>query len=64
MLRRIKKNNIFLEGLLIICTIDHTQIHPIKARPFLISTHVITFFQMVALETLVRATILEGTIDS
>ena len=54
-LRRINKNNLFLGVLLIICTIDHTQIQPIKSRSFLTSTNVITYFKMVVLEKLVRA---------
>ena len=59
-LRRLRDSNIFLGGLLIICTMDHTQIQPINARPFLTSTHIIPCFKMVALETSVRAS---GDID-
>ena len=54
-LRRIKKNNIFSGGLLIMFTTDYTQIQPIKVRPLLISTHAITCFKMVTLKTSVRA---------
>jgi len=53
--RRIRKNNIFLEGVVIISTMDHTQLQPVKGRPFLLSTHVITCFKMVKLEACVRA---------
>ena len=53
--RRIRKNNIFFGGVVIISTMDHTQLQPVKGRPFLLSTHVITCFKMVKLEACVRA---------
>ena len=34
---RIWKNNIFLGGLLFICTLDHKQLPPINGKPFLVS---------------------------
>ena len=42
-------------GLLVISTMDHTQLQPIEGRPFLLSSHVITCFEMVQLQTSVRA---------
>ena len=54
-LRRIRDSNVYLGGVLILGTIDHTQIHPIEGRPFLTSSHIITCFRMVALEHSVRA---------
>ena len=54
-LRRIRSNNIFLGGLLIICTLDHTQIQPVQGRPFLTSTHIIPCFKMVSFENSIRA---------
>jgi predicted GIY-YIG superfamily endonuclease len=54
-LRRIRDTNVYLGGLLIIGTIDHTQIQPIEGRPFLTSTHVVSCFRMVALKSSVRA---------
>jgi predicted GIY-YIG superfamily endonuclease len=54
-LRKIRNTNIFFGGVLIMFTIDHTQIQPFDARPFLTSIHVIPCFRMVALETSVRA---------
>ena len=42
-------------GLLIIATMDHTQLQPVQGRPFLLSSHVITCFKMVMLKTSVRA---------
>lgn len=54
-LRKLRDNNIFLGGVLIIFTMDHTQILPFESRPFLTSTHVIPCFRMVALETSIRA---------
>ena len=53
--RRVRETNIFFGGVLIIFTIDHTQIQPFDARSFLTSIHVIPCFRMVALETSVRA---------
>ena len=46
---------IFLWGLLIIATMDHTQLQPVQGRPFMLSSHVITCFKMVMLQTSVRA---------
>ena len=42
-------------GLLIISTIEHTQIKPIEGRPFLTSSHIISCFRMVELKHSVRA---------
>ena len=54
-LRKVRETNIFFGGVLIIFTMDHTQIQPFDASPFLTSIHVIPCFRMVALETSVRA---------
>ena len=54
-LRRVRKNNIFLGGLFIISTIGHTQIQPIEGRPFLTSFHIIPCFRTVKLKHSVRA---------
>jgi hypothetical protein len=54
-MRRLRSNNIFLGGLLIICTLDHTQIQPVKGRPFLTSTHIIPCFKMVSFVNSIRA---------
>ena len=54
-LRRIRDTNIFLGGVVIFGTIDHTQLQPVKGRPFLTSSHVITCFKMVMLTTSVRS---------
>ena len=53
--RRIRGNNIFMGGVVIISTMDHSQLPPVTGRPFLLSTHVITCFKMVKLESSVRA---------
>ena len=53
--RRIRETNILLGGVVIIGTIDHTQLQPVNGRPFLTSSHVITCFKMVMLQTSVRA---------
>jgi hypothetical protein len=54
-LRRIRQNNIFLGGVLILSTLDHTQIRCIDGHPFLTSMNIITCFKMVELKTSVRA---------
>ena len=48
-------NNIFICGLLIIFTFDHTQLQPVNGRPLLTSTYIITCFKMIALKASVRA---------
>ena len=50
-----RNTNVFMGGVVVISTMDHTQLQPVKGRPFLLSTHVITCFKMVKLETCVRA---------
>lgn len=52
---RIRDTNIFFGGVVIIGTIDHTQLQPVNGRPFLTSSHVITCFKMTMLKTSVRA---------
>ena len=54
-LRRVRSNNIFLGGLLFICTLDHKQLPPIDGRPFLVSPMVISCFKFVCLSESVRA---------
>lgn len=54
-LRKVRDSNIILGGVLLIGTIDHTQIQPINGSPFLTATHVVTCFRMVALNHSVRA---------
>ena len=53
--RKIRNTNLFFGGILIMFTMDHTQIQPFDARPFLTSVHCLSCFRMVALETSVRA---------
>ena len=53
-LRRVRNTDIFMGGVIIISTMDHTQLQPINGRPFLLSTHVITCFKMVELQSSVR----------
>ena len=54
-LRRIRGNNIFLGGLLFICTLDHKQLQPIEGRPFLVSPMVLSCFKFISLTESVRA---------
>ena len=53
--RRIRGNDLPFGGILIICTLDHQQLAPIKGLPFLVSSHVITCFKFAKLEHSVRA---------
>ena len=55
-LRRIRGNSQYMGGLLILCTMDHTQIQSFgKRRPFLTSSHIIPCYRMVNLSHSVRA---------
>ena len=54
-LPRVRDSNEFMGGVIIISTMDHTQLQPVAGRPFLLSSYVITCFKMVKLETSVRA---------
>ena len=54
-LRKTRDSNIFMGGILIISTMDHTQLQPVEGRPFLLSSHVITCFKMIKLQSSVRA---------
>ena len=54
-LRRVRDSNEFMGGVIIISTMDHTQLQPVSGRQFLLSSYVITCFKMVKLETSVRA---------
>jgi hypothetical protein len=54
-LRKLRKSQTPFGGVLIIGTMDHTQIPPINALPFLMSTLVLTCFSMVQLNESVRA---------
>jgi hypothetical protein len=55
LLRKIRNSNIFFGGLLIIASLDHRQLPPVKGRPFLMSPHVLTCFKFSILEHSVRA---------
>ena len=44
LLRQIRNSYIFFGGLLIIATLDHHQLPPVKGRKFLMSPHCITCF--------------------
>ena len=48
-LRRIRNDAIIFGGVLIICTIDHNQLPLVLEKLFLISSHILSFFQMVRL---------------
>ena len=54
-LRKLRNNDIFLGGLLIISTIDHKQLSPVRGKPFLTSPHVMTCFKAFKLHHSVRA---------
>lgn len=51
---KVRCNSNFFEGILILGTLDHTQIQPWKGRPFLSSPLIIPIFRMVKLTQSVR----------
>ena len=53
-LRRVRNSQIVFGGVLIIGTMDHTQLQPVSGRPLLLSSLIITCFVMVKLVTSVR----------
>ena len=53
--RKTRKSKLPFGGVLVIGTMDHTQLQPINALPFLMSTLVLTSFTMVKLDHSVRA---------
>ena len=55
LLRRIRENNIFFGGLLVLASLDHRQLPPVRGRPFLMSPHILTCFQFAVLKHSVRA---------
>lgn len=54
-LRRSRNINLLNGGILEIATMDHSQLQPIKGRPFLTSPNVIPCYTMVSLKNSVRA---------
>ena len=55
MFRKLRKSVTPFGGVLITGTMDHTQLQPINALPFLLSSHILTCFTMVQLKVSVRA---------
>ena len=53
--KQIRGSNLYLGGIKVLGTLDHTQIQPINGRPFLTSIHLLTSFKMIELGTSVRA---------
>ena len=53
-LRRLISNNIFMGGLLFMCTLDHKQLPPIDGKPFLTSSMVLSCFEFICLKESVR----------
>ena len=54
-MRRLRDSNLYLGGILLIGTLDHTQIQSLHSRPFLTSSNLIPCFKMIALRNSVRA---------
>ena len=46
----IQNNSTYMGGLILIITLDHTEIQPLEGRHFLTLSHIITWFKMVALD--------------
>ena len=53
-MRAIKNNHIPFGGVLLLLTMDHTQLAPVQAKPILVSSHILSCFKMVRLEYSVR----------
>ena len=53
-IRRIRESDIIFGGVLIIGTMDHTQLESVNGKPFLLSSIIITCFEMTILEHPVR----------
>ena len=53
-LRQIRDSNIFVRGILVAVTLYHTQLQPVKGRLFLLSSHAISYFQMIKLSNSIR----------
>eukprot|EP00957_Ditylum_brightwellii_P060933 4625840-Ditylum_brightwellii.AAC.1 len=51
----VRESNAFMGGVLLICTMDYTQIQPIHGHPVLILIHIVPCFKMVVLKTSVCA---------
>ena len=54
-LRKLRKSQMPFGGVLLLGTMDHAQLQPINASPFLCSTLILTTFTMVELKVSVRA---------
>lgn len=54
-LRKIRNNDIFFGGLLIISTLDQKQLPPVRGKPFLTSPHILSCFKSYILKNSVRA---------
>jgi hypothetical protein len=54
-MRRIRKSDQYMGGVLVLATIDPIQLRPIKGRPFLLSPFVLTCYRFSVLKHSVRA---------
>ena len=52
---QVRESDTFMGGIIVISIMDHSQLQPASGRPFLISSHLITCYMIMKLETLVRA---------
>lgn len=53
--KKVRKNNIFFGGVLLIGTLDHKQLAPIQGKTFLLSSHTLSCFEVSCVEKSVRA---------
>ena len=54
-LGRLRVNSISFSGVLIICTLNHTHLAPVKGKPFLLSSQVLSSFKMIRLQHSIRS---------
>ena len=52
---RVRGNRVFMGGVIIISIKDHPKLQPVSVKPFLLSSHFITRYKMMKLETTARA---------
>ena len=55
--RKVRKNNIFFGGVLLIGTLNHKQLAPIQGKPFLLSSHILSCFEFSRVEKSVHVNV-------
>ena len=53
--RKVRSSDMYMGGILLICTMDHRQLEPVNGRPFLTLPNIVSCFEFYELEYSVRA---------